>query len=188
MLRSFFLSLIFSVPVLSSEYKWELDISEDMVVASMVGNIMNGDRYRIVLNTKSIESCNIASSYTSNYAVVDDAEKKYSNLPAEHLLATINKGKEKERFLIKIHSVYDFLGGKRTFFYLGGLPIDRFLDFHKDNDEIYIELLAFYDAENQLALDFEITEYFDIPKNSWNTKGLEDILFEAKSECIKLIK
>ena len=66
--------------------------------------------------------------------------------------------------------------------------IDRFLEFHEDNDEIYIELLAFYDIENQLALDFEITEYFDIPKNSWNTQGLEDILFDAKSECLKLLK
>ena len=56
----------------------------------------------------------------------------------------------------------------------------------KDNENFSIELLAFYDLENQQAYEVDISTYYDIPKNSWNLIGLKDALNEAKERCLKL--
>ena len=66
-----FFTFLISTSLVAS--KWEIDASGGSVLLSSPGNIMHGDSYRIILDAKSKESCDIARQYISNYAVVDNA-------------------------------------------------------------------------------------------------------------------
>ena len=76
---------------------------------------------------------------------------------------------------------------KSTIFGVSANRVEDLIDFHKDNDKIYLELLAFYDYENNKKIRTEITEYYDIPKNTWDLDGFEEALQKAQLECLNLI-
>ena len=175
--------LVFSL----AAYAWEIDVSGKTVLLTTPGNIMHGDSYRIVFDAKSKESCNIARQYISNYAVVDNAKEKYRNLPSKYVLTKTKKGDEQINFLMTVEYTSNFLLGKSTIFGVSANRVEDLIDFHKDNDKIYLELLAFYDYENNKKIRTEITEYYDIPKNTWDLDGFEEALQKAQLECLNLL-
>ena len=184
---TFLLALLFSNLLLSETEKWEVELGEDRVSVVINGNNSWGDRYRIVLNPGAEnDGCNLAEQYTTNYSVVEDFAEKYENLPSDYVLSKIKTGDREEKFLMNILFTRDFLLGKITFFVVGGNLIEDLLDFHKDSENFSIELLAFYDLENQQAYEVDISTYYDIPKNSWNLIGLKDALNEGRERCLKL--
>ena len=97
------------------------------------------------------------------------------------------KGGEKINFLMEIVSTHDFLLGKSTFFNVSSNSIFDLVNFHKDNEKIELKLLDFYDLDKKRKMRVNITEYFDIPKNSWDLNGFEIALKDAKLECLKLV-
>ena len=166
---------------------WQVEeIFDDLVTVSVNGKISHGDRFRLWFRHENEEQCNIAQSSTIFTSVGDHIKKNFSNLPSEVILAEIN---ESEKFLAEIISVSDFFmgEGKRTFLNLGVMPADRIIDYHKDNDEIKIELLAFYDRDEQKSLPENIEEYFDIPINIWSLNGFEEAIKAGKAECLTRI-
>ena len=184
----FLLVLLFSNLLLSETAKWEVELDDHSVSVVINGNNSWGDRYRIVLNPGTEnDGCNLTEQFTTNYSVVDDIAEKYENLPSDYVLSKIKTGDREEKFLMKILFTRDFLLGKITFFVVGGNLIEDFLDFHKESENFSIELLAFYDLENQQEYDVDISKYYDITKNSWNLIGLRDALYEGKEECLKLV-
>ena len=185
----FLLALFFSNLLSSETEKWEVVLDEDRISVVINGNNSWGDRYRIVLNPGAEnDGCNLAEQYTTYYSVVEDFAEKYENLPSDYVLSKIKTGDREEKFLMNILFIRDFLLGKITFFIVGGNSIEDLLDFHKDSENFSIELLAFYDLENQQAYDVDISKYYDITKNSWNLTGLKDVLYEGKEECLKLVQ
>ena len=190
MLKFFITIIIFSSNLLLSETeKWEVELDDDRVSVVINGNNSWGDRYRIVLKPSAKnDGCNLAEQYTTNYSVVEDFAEKYENLPSDYVLSKIKTGDREEKFLMNILFIRDFLLGKITFFIVGGNSIEDLLDFHKDSENFSIELLAFYDLDNQQAYDVDISKYYDITKNSWNLIGFKDALYEGKDECLKLVK
>ena len=165
---------------------WKVRTSEDMVVVSTNGNHVHGDRFRVVLQPKSKKTCNIAGQYTSFMSAVDDIDLKFDSLPSKYIVSKINK---KEESLVKIETTFDAFGkSKITWFNISINKIEDFLDYHSGNEEIVIELLAFYDFVNKKKLSISISEYFDVTKNSWSLDGLETALYRGKSECLMLLK
>ena len=167
---------------------WVLDASSDSISISIDGNISAGDKYRVLLNPKSEEPCEVATQVTSFYSVVSNAENKFNNLPSSFVLAQVKKGTEQEKFLMEIVSSVDSIGGRRTLFTVSVNEPNQILDFHQDNEAIEIELLSFYDLKKQQTISQKITDYFDVPKNSWNLEGLNDALSNAKLTCLNLSK
>ena len=165
---------------------WVIDTSSDSISISIDGNISAGDKYRVLLNPKSDKPCEVATQVTSFYSVVSNAENKFNNLPSNFVLAQVKKGTKQEKFLMEIVSSVDSIGGRRTLFTVSVNETNQILDFHQDNEAIEIELLSFYDLKNQQTISQKITDYFDVPKNSWNLEGLEDALSNAKLTCLNL--
>ena len=165
---------------------WSVDASSDSISISIDGNISAGDKYRVLLNPKSDKPCEVATQVTSFYSVVSNAENKFNNLPSNFVLAQVKKGTKQEKFLMEIVSSVDFIGGKRTLFTISVNEANQILDFHQDNVAIEIELLSFYDLKNQQTISQKITDYFDVPKNSWNLEGLEEALSQGQSLCLKI--
>jgi len=186
-MRNIFLALIAFSSFELSANNWSVDTSSDSISISIDGNISAGDKYRVFLNPKSDKPCEVATQVTSFYSVVSNAENKFNNLPSNFVLAQVKKGTKQEKFLMEIVSSVDFIGGKRTLFTVSVNEANQILDFHQDNLAIEIELLSFYDLKKQQTISQKITDYFDVPKNSWNLEGFEDALSIAKLDCINLI-
>ena len=165
---------------------WVINASNDSISISIDGNISAGDKYRVLLNPKSDKPCEIATQVTSFYSAVSNAENKFNNLPSNLVLAQVKKGTKQEKFLMEMVSSVDSIGGRRTLFTVSVNETNQILDFHQDNEAIEIELLSFYDLKNQQTISQKITDYFDVPKNSWNLEGLEDALSNAKLTCLNL--
>ena len=170
----------------SAANEWNVDVLTDSVSVSIDGNISAGDKYRILFNPKSDNPCELITQVTTFYSVVKDAERKFKKLPSNYVLAQVNRGDMQEKFIMQIENTSDFIAGKRTLFTVSTNTVEQFLDFHKDNETIEIELLSFYDLKNQKRVNKNITDYFDIPKNSWSLDGVDKSLNKAKSECKKL--
>ena len=119
---------------------------------------------------------------------MDNAKEIYRNFPSKYVLPKTKKGDEQINFLMTIEYTSNFLLGKSTIFGVSANRVQDLIDFHKDNDKIYLELLAFYDYENNKKIRTEITEYYDIPKNTWDLDGFEEALQKAQLECLNLIK
>ena len=169
-----------------TENKWGLEeTNTDSIIISVNGNITFGDRYRIIFFPNSKDKCNQPQSYISSYTVVGNAEEKFENIPSEYLLSEIN---EEEKFLIRIDHVSDFMLGKRAWMHVGINTVEELVDFHKDNEEIKIEFLSFYDREEQKILPNKIADYFDISKNTWSLDGFEEALNKGKAACLMAIK
>ena len=165
---------------------WDVDVLDDSISVSIDGNISAGDKYRVLLSSKGDNPCEVATQVTSFYSVTNNSEKKFNNLPSNFVLAQVKKGTKQEKFLMEIVNAVDFIGGKRTLFTVSVNEVNQILDFHQDNEVIEIELLSFYDTKKQKQISQKITDYFDVPKNSWNLEGLKDALSNAKLTCLNL--
>ena len=171
----------------SAADKWNVDVLTDSVSVSIDGNISAGDKYRILFNPKSDNPCELITQVTTFYSVVKDAERKFKKLPSNYVLAQVKRGDKQEKFIMQIENTSDFIAGKRTLFTVSTNTVEQFLDFHKDNEAIEIELLSFYDLKNQKRVNKDIADYFDIPKNSWSLNEIKESLSNGKLECSRLI-
>ena len=170
----------------SAANEWNVDVLTDSVSVSIDGNISAGDKYRVLFNSKSDNPCELITQVTTFYSVVKDAGRKFKKLPYNYVLAQVKRGDRQEKFIMQIENTSDFIAGKRTLFTVSTNTVEQFLDFHKDNEAIEIELLSFYDLKNQKRVKKNITDYFDIPKNSWSLNGAKASIEKGKSSCLQL--
>jgi hypothetical protein len=180
--------LLFSLNIFPQE--WEMLVEDDVVTVSIEGNITVGDRHRFMffpakrLNPESSEvPCQLVHTYFSNYSMAENSVDDIDDLPSEYLLASIN---EKEKFLATAITAADFLLGSLTYFFASRNTIEDLVSFYSEDDVITIELLDFYDLDNQESLNIDINDYFDLPKNTWNLKGFEEAMKKGQEECLQI--
>ena len=142
--------------------EWEMLVENDVVTVSIEGNIAVGDRHRFMffparsLNPESSEvPCQLVHTYFSNYSMAENSVDDIDDLPSEYLLASIN---EKEKFLATAITAADFLLGSLTYFFASRNTIEDLVSFYSEDDVITIELLDFYDLDNQESQDNAITD------------------------------
>ena len=80
-----------------------------------------------------------------------------------------------EEIIARILFTQPFLGGHRSIIDLGWMPLEDLTKTLLRQDPIKMKFL---DSD-----DIKITEYFDIPENSWSNRGLLDALLRASSMC-----
>ena len=73
-----------------------------------------------------------------------------------------------------------------VYFYASRNTIEDLVSFYTGDDVITIELLDFYDLDNQESLNVDIYNYFDNPKNTWNLKGFEEAMKKGQEECLQI--
>ena len=183
-LLPFFLLLIFNnsyAERIDDQWGAEEGLWGDWNLVSVNGEVTHGDNFRLVFRPESIESCDRPASYTSFYSLVANADEKFENLPSKYILTVIN---EDEKFLSVLNHTTDFIAGKRSLLYLATLDTKAFVNYHKDFEKITIQLIGFYDREEQQLLPEDINEYYDLSKNTWSLNGLEEAVQAGKERCI----
>ena len=181
-----YLSLILSFVVLSSlssfllaeqssdlvvdehrENEWIVGyITESSIHARVNGVVTHGDSLDVRFVKDACDTGNLLTYVYSmaNHPKILQLEDKYvsANFMDEEIIA-------------RILFTQPFLGGHRSIIDLGWIPLQDLTQILLRQDPIKMK---FFDSD-----DIKITEYFDIPENSWSNRGLLDALLRASSMC-----
>ena len=177
-----FTSQVIADDYLQEEYiedKWTVSvvISESnptSVIASVNGKITYGDRFRVRIPIKDLESCNVGNSLTPFYTTVKNEKvSKISNMTIPAVFKDQN---------IYVGALFSskFLLGHSVMIDMGWNYLDGIKSFFQNTTEVSLKLLS----DDNIKID----EYFDIPENKFSLNGLEDALERAKKECSRIVK
>ena len=160
----FMMALVFfSMPAMGAE--WDIETSDDSVVAAITGNITYGDRQRFVFkkgNCKAVT--HLFNTYTEQSA-------NFKKLKGAVLAIEFNG----EFIGAKLIYSKKAMSGHWLLFSLGTYDKDVLLNLLKTNEIISIK---FVDGNGHRA-----TDYFDVLNNEWSTSGISEAFDKAYIAC-----
>ena len=189
------ISFIFSGSVfagtkyLSEEHKedqWTVDVLviDDKpvdVIASVNGTITHGDRLRIKIPIGDESWCDFGQLFTTFYTTINNPS--INELKDKTILGTV-KYKEvnpiTEKINLKVVFSKKAMLGDLVFLDMGTYDIDFLKRLLKKSEHLTIEL--------HYGSEFKVSDYFDIPKNTFVMDGVNNALDRAKAECLKIVK
>ena len=154
----------------SVDDKWVVNyITENSVHATVNGQVTHGDGLHVRLVKGHCDKGNLLTFvYTySNHPEIEQLKGSY-------VTTKFNGGE----VIVKVVHASPFLMGHRATIDMGWGGID--------------ELEAILSGENPLVIEYvdsdevKITDYFDIPQNSWSNDGVSDALDRATEMCKQL--
>jgi hypothetical protein len=158
------------VPEEQVDDKWVVNyITENSVHATVNGQVTHGDGLHVRLVKGHCDKGNLLTFvYTySNHPEIEQLKGSY-------VITKFNGGE----VIVKVVYASPFLMGHRATIDMGWGGID--------------ELKAILSGENPLVIEYvdsdevKITDYFDIPQNSWSNDGVSDALDRATEMCKQL--
>jgi len=155
--------VLFSMPAMGEE--WDIETSDDSVIAAITGNITYGERQRFVFTRGNCKSVNhIFSTYTEKAA-------NFKTLEGAVLAIEFNGE------FIGAELIYSkkAMSGHLLMFNLGTYDKDVLLNHLKTNEIISIK---FVDGNGHKA-----TDYFDVPYNEWSISGITKTFLKAYEAC-----
>jgi len=150
--------------------KWGVDlINENSVHASVNGQVTHGDRLHVRLVKGHCEKGNLLTFVYSyaNHPEIEQLQGRY--VPTDFMGGEV---------VVKILYTSPFLMGHRAVIDMGWVSI--------------AELQAILAGKNPITMEYKdspelkITDYFDIPHNSWSNEGVKAALNRAVGMCKKL--
>lgn len=155
--------VFFVSPALSEE--WDISVMSELVVASITGNITHGERQRFVFFKRNCETINhVFSTYTTELA-------NFENLKGKVFVIEFNG----EKIGAELITAKKAMSGHLLMFNLGTHERGLLLNHLKKHENMSIE---FVDGNGLKASD-----YFDMPKNEWSTKGITEAFGQAYKAC-----
>ncbi len=155
--------VFFAMPALAQE--WDIDVSSDLVTASITGKITYGDRQRFVFFKRDCEAVNhIFSAYTTQPA-------NFEKLKGKVLVIEFNG----EKIGAELIAAKKAMSGHLLMFNLGTYDRDSLLNHLKKHENISI---GFVDGNG-----FKAADYFDVPNNEWLIKGISEAFDKAHKAC-----
>ena len=154
----------------SIDDEWVVNIiTENSVHATVNGQVTHGDGLHVRLVKGHCEKGNLL---TFVYTYIDHPEIKQlgGNLVTTKFLG--------EKISVKVLYTSKFLMGHRATIDIGWASVD--------------ELKKVLSKENPITIEYvdssgiKITDYFDIPQNSWSNNGVSDALDRAVNMCKQL--
>jgi len=151
----------------------KIDSKEWDIIVQVNGTITHADSLRIRIPLLDVDLCNFGNTFTTFYTTADNAN--LHKITGKILKAKFNSE------IINVETLYaiDFLLGYMVFIDMGWNNLDEIKQFFENESEIELILID----GNQIR----ISDYFDIPKNSFSLEGLNDALDRAREECIRIV-
>ena len=122
------------------------------------------------------------ATYTCGYYLKQNVIKEIEgkNIPI--------KFNEQELYAKALY-VFPFLLGHRVMFSMGSYKVNEYLDYmlkHKTYAVTIVdESLSTRAMQPHLIKNFKASDYFDVPNNSWDLKGLEETIGKAQKLCLE---
>ena len=154
----------------SVDEKWVVNfITENSIHATVNGQVTHGDGLHVRLVKGHCDKGNLLTFvYTySNHPEIEQLKGSY-------VTTKFNGGE----VIVKVVYASKFLMGHRATIDMGWGGIDELKDILSRDNPLVIE---YVDSD-----EVKITDYFDIPQNSWSNDGVSDALDRAAEMCRKL--
>jgi hypothetical protein len=145
--------------------KWKIDVDGDFVTLSLTGITTYGERQRFAFKKGS---CDGVIHYFSTYT---EEPANFEPLIGKVLLIEFNG----EKIGAELTDAFKAFSGHMLYFNLGGYGKDVLLRHLAKNQKITIK---FVDGDG-----YKASEYFDVPKNEWSTKGISEAFEKAYRAC-----
>ena len=185
---------------------WEIEVDNEIIAIRREGIVTHGDNILFVL---SKSDCNKMSWFTKFYTMersvkYDDKFKvkleqrkiEFDPILDKHLIFQIKNTNDTEDIgytTAEVMNVNVFLSGHRAFIYFGTYDTSRYLQWFRSGDiwEFKMVQATEYLINSELngnKLNEEIAfvnpiDYFDIPMNSWDFEGFNEIVMSAQKQC-----
>ena len=169
------------------ENVWTVHVSENgksmndwSVIASVNGKVTYGDRLRIRIPLSTVERCSIGNTITTFYTTNIDTEEKISFIRNKILPAELN-GKD---MYVKVLFALPFMKVHLAYIDMSWNKLENIKEYFDGVEEISLVLKDRNSVDGITILN---SDYFDIPTNSFSTKGLNTALDRAQAECERLV-
>ena len=175
-LHLFLFLLVFAYHAQADEYEWSIDDYDNMVVASVPGKIIHGDKLRFVLTKGDCNYVNVLFSF-----LTFNLPKKINDLEGKRIPIKINE--EEVLAAADVVLIYPTLDNRAHFIMLTAPQVYELNNFSEG-------IMASYNADKNYSIElmdddkFEFTKYFDVLVNEWDLKKYPEKINEAREQCL----
>ena len=178
------ITLIINTYSEASESPWDVRSMSNgqTILVLKTGNVTYGDTLMLVLENNN-GKCNHIQESFNFYTTTKNIQIKAlegKNIPV--------KFNEHELFA-KASYVFPFLLGHRVMFSMGSYEVNEYLDYMLKYETYSVtivdENLSTRVMQPHLIKNFKASDYFDVPNNSWDLKGLEEAIRKAQKLCLE---
>jgi hypothetical protein len=175
-LHLFLFLLVFAYHAQADDYEWSIDDYDNMVVASVPGKIIHGDKLRFVLTKGDCNYVNVLFSF-----LTFNLPKKINDLEGKRIPIKINE--EEVLAAADVVLIYPTLDNRAHFVMLTAPKVYELNNFSEG-------IMASYNANKNYSIElmddekFEFTKYFDVSVNEWDLEKYPEKINEAREQCL----
>jgi len=175
-LHLFLFLLVFAYHAQADDYEWSIDDYDNMVVASVTGKIIHGDKLRFVLTKGDCNYVNVLFSF-----LTFNLPKKINDLEGKRIPIKINE--EEVLAAADVVLIYPTLDNRAHFVMLTAPKVYELNNFSEG-------IMASYNANKNYSIElmddekFEFTKYFDVSVNEWDLEKYPEKINQAREKCL----
>ena len=168
----------------ASESPWDVRPMSNgqTILVLKTGNVTYGDTLMLVLNNYN-DKCDQIQETFNFYTTTKNTEVK--KIEGKNIPIKFNE----HELYAKASYVLPFLLGHRVMFSMGTYQVNEYLDYMSKyetyNVTIVDENLPSRVMQPHLIKNFNASDYFDVPNNSWDLKGVKEAIGKAQKLCLK---
>jgi len=176
-LHLFLFLLVFAYHAQADDYEWSIDDYDNMVVASVPGKIIHGDKLRFVLTKGDCNYVNVLFSF-----LTFNLPKKINDLEGKRIPIKINE--EEVLAAADVVLIYPTLDNRAHFIMLTAPQVYELNNFSEG-------IMASYNAHKNYSIElmddkkFEYTKYFDVSLNEWDLEKYPEKINLAREKCLE---
>jgi hypothetical protein len=169
--------LVFAYHAQADDYEWSIDDYDNMVVASVPGKIIHGDKLRFVLTKGDCNYVNVLFSF-----LTFNLPKKINDLEGKRIPIKINE--EEVLAAADVVLIYPTLDNRAHFIMLTAPQVYELNNFSEG-------IMASYNAHKNYSIElmddekFEFTKYFDVSVNEWDLEKYPEKINLAREKCLE---
>jgi len=176
-LHLFLFLLVFAYHAQADDYEWSIDDYDNMVVASVPGKIIHGDKLRFVLTKGDCNYVNVLFSF-----LTFNLPKKINDLEGKRIPIKINE--EEVLAAADVVLIYPTLDNRAHFIMLTAPQVYELNNFSEG-------IMASYNVHKNYSIElmddekFEFTKYFDVSVNEWDLEKYPEKINLAREKCLE---
>ena len=176
-LHLFLFLLVFAYHAQADDYEWSIDDYDNMVVASVPGKIIHGDKLRFVLTKGDCNYVNVLFSF-----LTFNLPKKINDLEGKRIPIKINE--EEVLAAADVVLIYPTLDNRAHFIMLTAPQVYELNNFSEG-------IMASYNAHKNYSIELmddekiEFTKYFDVLVNEWDLEKYPEKINQAREKCLE---
>jgi hypothetical protein len=175
-LHLFLFLLVIAYQAQAKEDEWEIGTFQDMIVTSVPGEIVHGDKLRFILKKGNCGSLNVLFSF-----ITYNAPEEIKELQGKRIPIKINE--EPILSAADIIVISPAFNNMAHFVMLTSPQSYELADFSNGIMESY-NTRKIFSIELMDDKDFEVEKYFDVTSNAWDLERYPEKISQAYDLCI----